>query len=64
MLKFPKQMTKADVNNFQTLVAEFVITEFGEMGLNGVQVLEDYGRRVFEEEQGDKKDEDLQQRAS
>ena len=64
MLKFPKQMTKADVNNFQTLVTEFVITEFGEMGLNGVQVLEDYGRRVFEEEQGDKKDEDLQQRAS
>lgn len=42
MFKYPRQMTKADVATFGNLVTEFVVTELGSMGLDGVEILDTF----------------------
>jgi len=39
IMRFPKQMTKADLDTFDNLVQDFVISELGQMGEQGRQLL-------------------------
>jgi hypothetical protein len=39
---FPKRMTKADLNNFKTLVNDFIVTELGALGMNFGEVVDDW----------------------
>lgn len=39
IMRFPKQMTKADLDTFDNLVKDFVISELGQMGEQGRQLL-------------------------
>jgi hypothetical protein len=41
MIKFPKDMTKADLDTFDNLVTDFVISELGQLGEEGTKMLED-----------------------
>jgi hypothetical protein len=41
MMKFPKDMTKADLDTFDNLVTDFVISELGQLGEEGTKMLED-----------------------
>ena len=40
MIKFPKQMTKADLNTFDNIVKDFLVSELGAMGEAGRAALE------------------------
>ena len=40
MIKFPKQMTKADLNTFDNMVQDFLVSELGAMGEAGRAALE------------------------
>lgn len=51
MIKFPKDMTKADLDTFDNLVTDFVISELGQLGEEGRKMLEDYTQQFEEEEQ-------------
>ena len=42
LMLFPKRMTKADLNNFKTLVNDFIVTELGALGMNFGEVVDDW----------------------
>jgi len=41
IMKFPKQMTKADLDTFDNLVTDFVISELGQLGEEGRKMIVD-----------------------
>ena len=41
LMKFPKQMTKADLDTFDNLVTSFVVTELGQLGEAGREIMID-----------------------
>jgi hypothetical protein len=50
MIKFPKTMTKADLDTFDNLVTDFVISELGQLGEEGRQYLDQLLELPEEEE--------------
>jgi len=40
-MKNPKQMTKADLDTFDNLVTAFVVTELGQLGEKGREIITD-----------------------
>ena len=49
MIKFPKDMTKADLDTFDNLVTDFLISELGQLGEEGTKMLEDLLQQPEEE---------------
>jgi len=51
MMKYPKDMTKADVATFDSLVTEFVISELGALGDKGREILDNYTATLKQDEE-------------
>jgi len=51
MMKYPKDMTKADLATFDSMVTEFVITELGALGEKGRSILDSYTATLQQDEE-------------
>ncbi len=51
MMKYPKDMTKADVATFDSLVTQFVISELGALGDKGREILDNYTATLKQDEE-------------
>ena len=57
LMLFPKRMTKADLNNFKTLVNDFIVTELGALGMSYGESFDDWA--VAEADMIQKREEEL-----